>query len=79
MASEKLETSSTIVSEEGTANMLNKPLALTALLWFLAFPNFIDESKAADPLAVTSPDGNLTISVALKALPRPYLLCSCNG
>jgi hypothetical protein len=28
---------------------------------------------ATQPLAVTSPDGNLTISFALRANPQPYL------
>jgi hypothetical protein len=52
---------------------------LTVTGYFLLFdagmcwPLLSGSSGAAKPLSVSSPDGNLTLSFALKANPQPYL------
>ena len=48
-------------------------MIIIALLLFITLPGLTRESAAAESLAVSSPDGNVTVSFELKELPRPYL------
>lgn len=53
--------------------MSHKLTIIIALLVLIALPRLAHESGAAESLAVSSPDGNVIVSLALKVLPRPYL------
>jgi alpha-glucosidase len=53
--------------------MLKKQLLAPALFLLLGILSFVQGSNAAEALVVSSPDGNLTVSLALKSLPQPYL------
>ncbi len=53
--------------------MLKRNSVTAALLLCIGLLGVTRILSAAEPMAVSSPDGNLTISLALKALPQPYL------
>lgn len=53
--------------------MSSRFLTLIALLLFVPCNSLTQESSAAQSLSISSPDGNLTVSVELQTLPQPYL------
>ena len=53
--------------------MSNRILTVAALILLIAFPGLIPGLSAGDTHSISSPDGALTVSVAVKSLPQPYL------
>jgi len=52
---------------------LKSAVTIILALLFAGASGLSRKAAAAEPLAVSSPDGNLTISLSLKANPQPYL------